>query len=155
RLRRWSRDPRSGGAHLDRGHPREEEAAPQMPGLRPELSPMNKRRNGMRLKFLRASASFAAGLFIALIMVHAPAAAESPAKPAENLFRKGLTEYNLGRFAEAISLFEKAYALDPTPELLLDIGQSHRQSGNYERALFFYRRYIETAPKSRKRPDVE
>ncbi|MES1210667.1 MAG: tetratricopeptide repeat protein, partial [Pseudomonadota bacterium] len=51
--------------------------------------------------------------------------------------------------------FEKAYDLDPSPIFLFNIAQSHRQLGNKERALFFYRRYLEQAPNAANRDDVE
>jgi hypothetical protein len=83
----------------------------------------------------------------------APAAvraeAGAPATPAEvghAHFDQGVQEYNLGHFTEAIAEFEKAYRADPTPIMLFNIAQSYRQLGNRERALFFYRRYLEQAP---------
>ena len=88
------------------------------------------------------------------LAVSATAQAATPA--AKALYDKGATEYNLGHFAEAIVNFEKAYELDPAPILLFNIAQSHRQSGDNEKALFFYRRYLEhAAPDASNRPDVE
>jgi tetratricopeptide (TPR) repeat protein len=88
-------------------------------------------------------------------MVAAPAHAQSMKKGAKVYFERGATEYNLGHFTEAITQFEKAYEIDPAPILLFNIGQCHRQTGNKERALFFYRRYLEQNPKAENRNDVE
>lgn len=88
------------------------------------------------------------------LTINAAAQAATPA--AKILYDKGATEYNLGHFAEAIVNFEKAYELDPAPILLFNIAQSHRQSGDNEKALFFYRRYLEhAAPDASNRADVE
>ena len=76
-------------------------------------------------------------------------------KAARPHYEKGASEYNLGHFAEAIGEFEKAYEQDPAPILLFNIAQAHRQSGNNERAAFFYRRYLEQEPNADNRPEVE
>ncbi|MFL5305756.1 MAG: tetratricopeptide repeat protein [Polyangia bacterium] len=77
------------------------------------------------------------------------------ADTAQAHFDRGAKLYNLGHFQDAIGDFEKAYDLDPSPIFLFNIAQSHRQLGNKERALFFYRRYLEQAPKAANRDDVE
>ena len=87
----------------------------------------------------------------------AAARARRPATPtrAQAHFDRGAKLYNLGHFQDAIGDFEKAYDLDPSPIFLFNIAQSHRQLGNKERALFFYRRYLEQAPNAANRDDVE
>jgi tetratricopeptide (TPR) repeat protein len=74
---------------------------------------------------------------------------------AEGYYNKGMTAYSLGHFSEAIEEFEKAYAATPNAAFLFNIAQSHRQSGNPQRAVFFYRRYLEAEPQAKNRPDVE
>src|SRR5882757_6383592 len=82
--------------------------------------------------------------------------AQSGNKAARPFYDKGVTEYTLGHFPEAIAQFEKAYEIDPAPILLFNIGQAHRNSGNNDRAIFFYRRYLEQAPRTASnRSDVE
>ncbi|HXJ24025.1 MAG TPA: tetratricopeptide repeat protein [Polyangia bacterium] len=83
------------------------------------------------------------------------ARAQSASETAQQHFDRGAKLYNLGHFQEAIPEFEKAYDLDPSPIFLFNIAQSHRQLGNKERALFFYRRYLEQAPNAANRDDVE
>jgi tetratricopeptide (TPR) repeat protein len=80
---------------------------------------------------------------------------EAGKKAARPHYEKGASEYNLGHFAESISEFEKAYEQDPAPILLFNIAQAHRQSGNNERAAFFYRRYLEQEPNAGNRAEVE
>lgn len=101
---------------------------------------------------------FAASLLglstLALGFAASPAHADQESD-AKDHFKRGVKLYNLGHFQEAIPEFEKAYDLDPEPILLFNIAQSHRQNGSKERALFFYRRYLEQDPNTNKRADVE
>jgi hypothetical protein len=83
------------------------------------------------------------------------ARAQSAPDSAQQHFDRGAKLYNLGHFQESIPEFEKAYELDPSPIFLFNIAQSHRQLGNKERALFFYRRYLEQAPNAANRDDVQ
>jgi tetratricopeptide (TPR) repeat protein len=91
----------------------------------------------------------------ALLAASGARAQSSAADNAQAHFDRGAKLYNLGHFQEAITDFEKAYDLDPSPIFLFNIAQSHRQLGNKERALFFYRRYLEQAPNAANRDDVE
>lgn len=63
------------------------------------------------------------------------------AQAAQNLFAKGNTAYNLGRFDEAADQFSKAYEAWPQPEFLYNIAQSYRLGGNCKQALHFYKRF--------------
>ncbi len=92
---------------------------------------------------------------VAFVVLAAQTAHADPESEAQEHFKRGVKLYNLGHFQEAIPEFEKAYDFDPQPILLFNIAQSHRQNGNKERALFFYRRYLEQEPNTTKRADVE
>jgi hypothetical protein len=78
---------------------------------------------------------------------------------AQQLFAKANTAYNLGRFAEAVELFSKAYEAWPQPEFLYNIAQSHRLARNCKSALHFYKRFRSlkdqdtSAPLSQKKRD--
>jgi tetratricopeptide (TPR) repeat protein len=74
---------------------------------------------------------------------------------AESHYNKGMRAYTLGHFQEAIEEFEKAYELKSEPIFLYNIAQSHRQNNNPQRAIFFYRRYLEAAPNAKNRANVE
>lgn len=102
------------------------------------------------------TARIATALGVAAWLVSVAALAQSPAgDTAQAHFDRGAKLYNLEHFQEAIADFEEAYELDPSPIFLFNIAQSHRQLGNKERALFFYRRYLEQAPNAANREDVE
>lgn len=94
-----------------------------------------------------------AALLFAAALLAAPRARAGGEGKA--FFDSGVRHYNLGHFQDAITDFEKAYNIDPVPILLFNIAQSHRQLGDKERALFFYRRYLEQAPNPPNKGEVE
>ena len=85
-----------------------------------------------------------------------PGQAEPRAKQsAQAHYHKGMKAYTLGHFAEAIEEFEKAYDLRPESIFLYNIAQSHRQNNSPQRAIFFYRRYLEAEPGAKNRAEIE
>jgi len=101
--------------------------------------------------------------FIAFAIVCAslwlsPGADAQPAgdkQKAKELYIKGNTQYNLGRWKEAIDLFTQAYEAYDNPDLLFNIGQAYRQDGNCSKAIFFYKRYLALKPNAPNRSEVE
>src|SRR5262252_5295625 len=103
---------------------------------------------GTRRPRARYALRAAATLLVLFAAMPAARAQKSGSKSAGRAYYdRGTTEYNLGHFDEAIKSFESAYELEHQPILLFNIAQAHRQMGNNERAIFFYRRYLENAPK--------
>ena len=95
-------------------------------------------------------------LVVASAALTSAARAESRGKQtAEAHYEKGMKAYTLGHFPEAIEEFEKAYDLRAEPIFLYNIAQSHRQDNNLQRAIFFYRRYLEAEPDAKNRPEIE
>ncbi|HVZ74594.1 MAG TPA: tetratricopeptide repeat protein [Polyangia bacterium] len=81
---------------------------------------------------------------------------------AKAAFARGNTAYNLGRYADAITEFEKAYALSRLPDILFNLGQCYRKQWEAEkrselgrRALHYYDALLREAPQSKVRPDAE
>src|SRR5882757_941416 len=104
----------------------------------------------------RSGTCFTVFLPLLIVLCGPIAHAQSGSKAARPFYDKGVMEYTLGHFPEAIAQFEKAYEIDPAPILLFNIAQAHRHSGDIDRAIFFYRRYLEQAPSTAaNRPDVE
>jgi tetratricopeptide (TPR) repeat protein len=96
-----------------------------------------------------ALAAFAAG---------APASAAGAAsvdRPGRVLFEQAETKFNLGRFDDALADYQAAYEVEPLPAFLFNIGQCYRNLGNYERAQFYFRRYVALDPDSSNRPAAE
>ncbi|MGC4120355.1 MAG: hypothetical protein QM765_38395 [Myxococcales bacterium] len=102
----------------------------------------------------RTTLFFLTSLLLALGLSAPALAAGRAADPAEEEakaeFKKGQTAYTLGRFNDALASYSKAYELKPLAPFLFNIAQCHRQLADYERAVFFYRRYLDSAPKGDK-----
>jgi tetratricopeptide (TPR) repeat protein len=65
-------------------------------------------------------------------------------KRARELYTKGVTEYNLGHYAEAAAAYEEAYRLMSDAAFLYNAAQSYRLAGNRERAVDLYMGYLRT-----------
>jgi tetratricopeptide (TPR) repeat protein len=97
-------------------------------------------------------------LLAALLMAAAighPALGAGDAKQARAQFQRAEAAYNMGKFTEALAAYQAAYEAKPLPGLLFNIAQCHRNLGNQERALFFYRRYLALDPQTSNRATVE
>jgi hypothetical protein len=90
------------------------------------------------------------GVLLSSSVAHAATAAEAKSKAK---FKAAQVEYDVGRFEEALKDFSDAYQLKPLPGFLFNIAQCHRQLGNFERARFFYRRYLDLSPTTPKNAD--
>ncbi|MDY7232192.1 tetratricopeptide repeat protein [Hyalangium rubrum] len=62
-------------------------------------------------------------------------------------FTEGTEAYDKGEFRQALKHFDGAYKLAPLPGFLFNVAQCHRQLGAFERAAFFYRRYLALSEK--------
>lgn len=100
---------------------------------------------------------------IALLLLAGPlqaaAAERKRPTPAQNEARKeyerGAQLYRSGQYEEAIAAFRKAYAAQPHPALLFNIGQAQEKLGELEPALESYRGYLQAAPEAQDRGAVE
>lgn len=106
----------------------------------------------------------AEGIVVCLLALRSPreAAAAPPApKPAESehpsraLFQRAEASFQAGRYGEALADYRAAYELEPLPGFLFNIGQCYRNMHEYERARFFYRRYLALDPRSSNRDVAE
>ncbi|MDB4981483.1 MAG: Tetratricopeptide repeat domain protein [Myxococcales bacterium] len=77
------------------------------------------------------------------------------AKEARRLFQRAELSFNLGKFEDALADYQSAYQAKPLTGFLFNIAQCYRNLGNWERARFFYRRYLTLAPRSPNRHQVE
>jgi tetratricopeptide (TPR) repeat protein len=76
-------------------------------------------------------------------------------KEARALFQRAEMAFNLGKFSDALTDYQAAYQAKPLPGFLFNIAQCYRNMGNYERARFFYRRYLALEPRTSNRRLVE
>jgi len=71
-------------------------------------------------------------------------------RSADELYDRGVFHLNIGDFAQARQLFEKALRLSPgEPHLLYSLAASHAQSGSHEEALTFLDQLIQEHPRFR------
>jgi tetratricopeptide (TPR) repeat protein len=91
-----------------------------------------------------------------LVMLAAPLAhAESE---AERLYNQGQQAYEALRYDDALTAWEKSYALSKLPALVFNIAQAQRlraRPGDCTKATASYRKFIALAPKSNERPQAE
>jgi tetratricopeptide (TPR) repeat protein len=85
-------------------------------------------------------------------LAHAGPAEE---KRAGELFDKAETEYQAGRFAEAVELLLEAQRLAPDPVLHYNLARAYEGMGKLDEALASYRAYVEGDPTSKDRGAVE
>jgi tetratricopeptide (TPR) repeat protein len=101
---------------------------------------------------------------IAALLV--PTLAWAQPRTADDWYKEGETQFNLGNFEKAIDAFKQGFALETVDSkkaaYLYNVAQSYRQANDCKNALFFYRRFLAVksddtvkplAPKVRK--DVE
>jgi tetratricopeptide (TPR) repeat protein len=82
--------------------------------------------------------------------------ATSPqARDAEDLVHASMHDYDLKDFEKALREAEQAYRLYPLAQILYNIGQCHRALQHWERAAFFYQRYLTKLPDAPNRSHVE
>src|SRR5262245_55890127 len=79
-------------------------------------------------------------LVVLLATTHSAIAQAKSDPPAEvkELTRQGNDNYELGKFQDALELYERAYRLHKAPLLLFNLAQCHRQLGHHREALFLY-----------------
>ena len=61
--------------------------------------------------------------------------------------KKAQLDYKLARFEQALDGYSHAYELYPSPALLFNLGQCHRNLKHHERAIFFFEGYLREQPK--------
>jgi tetratricopeptide (TPR) repeat protein len=70
------------------------------------------------------------------------------------LFKKGLTLFQRGEFAEAAQAWEAGYRLEPKPLFLYNAASAYRKAQNPEKALALYQAYLSAAPDAPEREEV-
>jgi tetratricopeptide (TPR) repeat protein len=73
---------------------------------------------------------------------------------ARERYRTATQHYDLGEYREALVDFKEAYRNYEEPSFLFNIGQCHRQLGEKELALRFFRTYLGKVPNAVNREEV-
>ena len=91
-----------------------------------------------------------------LLLTFARAHAEDPSeRAAKRHYERGQKLFNLQKFDEALDQFQKAFDAKPFPGFLYNIGQCHRNLGDYDAAIFSFKRYLKLEPEADNREQVE
>jgi tetratricopeptide (TPR) repeat protein len=106
-------------------------------------------KSSIRSRSERRFSAIALAVLLGLWAVPAAAAeiTDEAKAQAREKFTQGNQAYERGEFREALTAFDAAYKLAPLPGFLFNVAQCHRQLGAYERAAFFYRRYLSLSEK--------
>ena len=80
---------------------------------------------------------------------------ESPTRVAKRHYERGQKLFGLQKFDQALEQFQKAFDAKPIPDFLFNIGQCHRNLGDYEAAIFSFKRYLKLDPEAANREQVE
>lgn len=71
-------------------------------------------------------------------------AAAQPRKepPPSDVFKQAIEAYKAGRYDEAADLLDKAYKLEPKPEILFALAQAERLGGHCDKAIVHYKQLL-------------
>ena len=92
-------------------------------------------------------------LVAVVVSLAALAHAEDKTK-AREAFESATRHYDLTEYHEALTAFKEAYRNYPDPSFLFNIGQCHRQLGDKEQAIKFFRNYLSKVPNAPNREAV-
>lgn len=81
-----------------------------------------------------------------ILALTTPAVADSPAARARGHFKQGKAFQDAGAYERAAEEYKLAYEADKRPEMLFNIAQAYRLAKLKERALFFFKHYLEKQP---------
>jgi len=96
-----------------------------------------------------------ARLLIALVVLAGAAEARADLAKATASFEKGTRLYQVGEYARALEEFKAGYIEEADPSFLYNVAQCYRQMGNPKEALMTYRRFLNLAPDTPLRAEVE
>ncbi|MDB4964222.1 MAG: Tetratricopeptide 2 repeat protein [Myxococcales bacterium] len=86
----------------------------------------------------------------------APALAFAQPKTADEYYKEGETQYNLGNFPQAVEAFKKGFEVEPNESkkaaYLYNVAQAYRQNKDCSNAQFFYKRYLALKEDDTKKP---
>ena len=99
---------------------------------------------------------FLLAICLACVASTRPAHADDPAmRAAKRHYERGQKLFALQKFDEALEQFQAAFDAKPIPDFLFNIGQCHRNLGDYEAAIFSFKRYLKLDPDAENREQVE
>src|ERR1043165_2734994 len=97
-------------------------------------------------------------LLMVCLAVIAPsiARADDPAtRAARRHYERGEKLFALGKFDEALDEYQEAFDAKPLPGFLYNIGQCYRNLGDYDQAIFSFKKYLKLEPDADNKDAVE
>jgi len=94
-------------------------------------------------------------VFVLAVAARAAAADDAATRTARRHFERGEKLYAVTKFREALDEYQQAFDARPIPDFLFNIGQCYRNLGDYDSAIFSYRKYLTLAPDAPNRAQVE
>lgn len=82
-------------------------------------------------------------------------AEDAAERAAKRHYDRGRKLFELQKFDEALDQFQKAYDAKPIPDFLFNIGQCQRNLGDYEAAIFSFKKFLKLDPEASNRDKVE
>src|SRR5450432_597430 len=70
-------------------------------------------------------------------------------------YQRASRDYDLGKFLEAIDEYQVIYEIDGDVVMLYNLAQAYRLDGESDKAIQFYRRYLQRSPGAKNREAVE
>lgn len=101
------------------------------------------------------AAAMAALVLILGVVGGAGAQTEDQKARAKAEYRLGKAAFEIGQFQEALGHYQKAYRIYPAVGLLFNIGQCHRNLGNWDKAIFSFELYLKKKPDTDNRKAVQ
>lgn len=104
----------------------------------------------------------AVAIAVGAVGVTSPARADGPTTSdddrglvrAKKLYNEGEKLFALGKFSAALTKYEAAFEAKPLPAFLFNIGQCHRNLGDFDAAIFSFRKYLKLQPDAQNRDAV-
>jgi tetratricopeptide (TPR) repeat protein len=94
-------------------------------------------------------------LLVVALATRVAAADDAATRSAKRHFERGQKLYTLTKFREALDEYQQAFDARPIPDFLFNIGQCYRNLGDYDAAIFSYKKYLAAAPDAPNRAQVE
>jgi tetratricopeptide (TPR) repeat protein len=98
-------------------------------------------------------------LLLVCLAVTAPsrvARADDPAtRAARRHYERGEKLFALGKFDDALEEYQTAFDAKPLPGFLYNIGQCYRNLGDYDQAIFSFKKYLKLQPDAENKDAVE
>jgi tetratricopeptide (TPR) repeat protein len=98
---------------------------------------------------------FLLSVFTVFALVHVAHADDPAERAAKRAYERGKKLFNLQKFDEALDQFQKAYDAQPIPDFMFNIGQCQRNLGDFDAAIFSYKKFLKLDPEAPNREQVE